>query len=499
MRENLCLLVIWLFLPVAMMAEKGDTICYVVDSLKYRALVSDTTVSVSDVDYGKKLPISSDGTLTLPSEVTFGGRTFPVSMIEEDAFSGHPELRHLVIGEGIWQLGDGAFRQCVNLESIHIPSTLILLDDYSFWGCSRLQKITVADGNTKYDSRDNCNAIISTQDSRLVKGCQTTRIPAGVTQIGRAAFIGQQSIYEMKIPKGIERICACAFKECINLSSVSLPQSLRTIDASAFWGCASLSELDLPENVSKIGESVVAFCHNLEKMTVSSANKVYDSRNGCNAIVEKDRDRIVAACGSSKIPNTIKCIASGAFVSVPVTEISIPGSVTEIAEWAFWGCADCVSIKVDADNAVFDSSGDCNAIIETATGKLVLGCARTVITERVREIGNSAFARIPMPCYMVIPEGVETIAENAFYLCPSMEMLVLPKTLRTIKWNAFSGCTGLQTVVTNSPDLFIGDYAFAYIPNLYVVDLPQKVTFESNRVFLGSPFQRVYEQTYGKP
>ena len=52
--------------------------------------------------------------------------------------------------------------------------------------------------------------------------------------------------------------------------------------------------------------------------------------------------------------------------------------------------------------------------------------------------------------------------------------------------------------MANSPELYIGDNAFSYIPNLYVVDLPQNVTFESNMVFYGSPFQKVYEQMYEK-
>ena len=100
----------------------------------------------------------------------------------------------------------------------------------------------VADGNPKYDSRDNCNAIISTHDDMLIKGCQTTKIPASVTEIGPTAFYGQQSIASISIPEGIERICACAFKECVNLASVSLPQSLTIIDDAAFYGCASLTD-----------------------------------------------------------------------------------------------------------------------------------------------------------------------------------------------------------------------------------------------------------------
>lgn len=499
MKRSSIFIAIWLLLmPVTVVADRGDTICYVVNSLKYRVLEWDSSVSVSDAHYGERLPVSSDGTLLLPSEVTLAGRTLPVSAIEDNAFYGHPELKHLIIGEGILALGENAFRQCVNLESIQIPSTLIMLDKWSFLGCSRLRKIMVADGNPKYDSRDNCNAIISTHDDMLIKGCQTTKIPASVTEIGPTAFYGQQSIASISIPEGIERICACAFKECVNLASVSLPQSLTIIDDAAFYGCASLTELDIPENVSKIGERVVSLCHNLKKMTVAPANKVYDSREGCNAIVEKDMDRIIAACGSSTIPEGIRSIASGAFYAVSVTEIFIPKSVTEIADLAFWGCADCVSIKVDEDNAVFDSRGDCNAIIESATGKLVLGCPRTVITDRVREIGNSAFARIPLPHCMKIPEGVETIADGAFAQCANMEMLVLPKSLRKIGSRSFWCCMDLQTVMANSSELYIGDNAFSYIPNLYAVDLPQNVTFESNMVFYGSPFQKVYEQMYEK-
>ena len=495
-----CLLAVCLlFLSVTVLGEKGDTICYVVDHLKYRVLEWDTSVVVSDVDFGERLPVSADGTLVLPSEVTIGGRTLPVSMIEDDAFSGHPELRHLVIGEGIWGLGYNAFQQCINLESIHIPSTLISLDDYSFWGCSRLKKITVADGNPKYDSKDNCNAIISTQDGILKKGCQTTRIPERVTQIGRAAFAGQQSIYDMKIPKGIEIIWACAFEGCVNLSSVSLPKSLKRIGDAAFQGCISLHELFIPENVSEIGENIVGYSQNLKSIKVSPDNKTYDSRDGCNAIVQKDNDRMIAACGDSKIPEGIRSIAPWAFVGIPITEISIPSSVTDIGERAFWGCADCSHIKVASGNAVYDSQGDCNAIIETATGKLVVGCVRTVITDRIREIGSYAFARIPLAKYIKIPEGVETISEEAFYLCSGMEMLILPKSLRTIRRDAFMCCTGLQTVIANSLELYIGDNAFSYNPNLYVVDLPKKVTFESNMVFWKSPFQKIYDKMYGKP
>ncbi len=94
----------------------------------------------------------------------------------------------------------------------------------------------VEDGNSVYDSRENCNAIIETQTNTLFLGCKNTRIPSSVTRIGEDAFI-LFNLTSITIPNGVTHINANAFRGCTGLTSVIIPNSMIRIGADAFWGC----------------------------------------------------------------------------------------------------------------------------------------------------------------------------------------------------------------------------------------------------------------------
>ena len=81
----------------------------------------------------------------------------------------------------------------------------------AFAHCSGLESIIVENGNTVYDSRDNCNAIIETETNTIIMGCKITIIPNSVTSIGSSAF-----------------------SHCIGLTSVTIPNSVTNIGVSAF-------------------------------------------------------------------------------------------------------------------------------------------------------------------------------------------------------------------------------------------------------------------------
>ena len=112
----------------------------------------------------------------------------------------------------------------------------------------------------------------------------------------------------------------------------------------------------------------------------------------------------------------------------------------------------CKSLKyvvVDSENPVLDSRNECNAIIETATNELRLGCAGTTIPEEVTTIGPFAFCGAGLYFYE-IPEGITTLKEGAFYACYNLVQLTLPSTLTTIEWNAFGYCVKLVEVINKS-------------------------------------------------
>ena len=111
-----------------------------------------------------------------------------VTSIGESVFDGCEGLTSVTIPSSVTSIGRGAFDGCNGLTSVTIPSSVTSIGDYAFSYCNGLTSIIVEKGNTKYDSRDNCNAIIETESNTLVCGCKNTVIPEGVTSIGSYTF-----------------------------------------------------------------------------------------------------------------------------------------------------------------------------------------------------------------------------------------------------------------------------------------------------------------------
>ena len=470
-----------------------DRIYIVKDCLRYRLFEEDSCAVIASVADGACLSLLQDSMLILPDSVTFEGRTYVVDGVGRYAFRNRLEIKRLVISERTTYIDEGAFLGCANLESIHVSSSLEWLDAYAFCYCPRLKEIWVDGNNERYDTLDSCNAIVNKEFDTLVLGCQTTRIPQGITSIGDYAFAGQTNLSTCKIPEGVENLGIGAFEGCTGLVHISLPHSLRSIGRSTFFDCMSLQEMHIPDGVKYIGSQALAGCQRLSRITVSKENETFDSRSECNAIVRTRDSELVKGCGATRIVEGIKSIGENAFWGSSLTEIHIPSTVTSIAPNAFGRCRFCTSIDVEPGNAVYDSHGDCNAIIETVTGKLVKGCGLTVIPKEVREIGEYAFSGMCMPANFVVPEGVQAIGDCAFSGC-DFTSVMLPNSLRIIGSNAFADCKLLNMVDADSPELFLGRDAFRFCYSLESVRLPQNVTFGSNTVFEYSPFQKIYEK-----
>ena len=80
------------------------------------------------------------------------------------------------------------YRYCTGLTSITIPNSVTSLGNGCFADCARLESIEVESGNTVYDSRENCNAIIETSSNTMIAGCKNTTIPNSVTYLGGYCF-----------------------------------------------------------------------------------------------------------------------------------------------------------------------------------------------------------------------------------------------------------------------------------------------------------------------
>jgi hypothetical protein len=182
---------------------------------------------------------SSLTTITIPNSVTF---------ISTYAFSGCTGLTSVTIPDSVSTIGSYAFEYCRGLTSINsnvsgeciIPNSVTSIGVCILRGCTSLTSIVVENGNTVYDSRNNCNAIIETETNTLIQGCKDTVIPNTITTIDRYSFSGYSTLTGITIPSSVTTIGNAAFGACTGLTAITIPNNVTTIGQNAFDGCSNL-------------------------------------------------------------------------------------------------------------------------------------------------------------------------------------------------------------------------------------------------------------------
>lgn len=286
-------------------------------------------------------------------------------------------------------IGKYAFHANELIEKIYIPESVISIGERVFTGCTQLSVIEVDKDNPVFDSRENCNAIIRTATNQLVAGCGKTFIPDTVNSICEYAFEFCQSLEEIYIPDSVKEICEHAFSCCRKLKTIRLPQNLKLLDYGVFRECISLKDIEIPESV--------------------------------------------------------KYIKNAAFLYNRLNSLVIPKNVKEIGINSFVG--EVKSIKVHSENAYFDSRGNCNAIIETASDTLIRASQTTVIPSSVKHIANYAFNYAKGLTEITIPEGVISIGHWAFYGYENLVRVTFPSTIEYIGDYAFDECKIKEIIV----------------------------------------------------
>ena len=137
----------------------------------------------------------------------------------------------------------------------------------------------------------------------------------GVTEIGASAFEDCSGLASITLPDSVTKIGGDAFRCCGGLASITLPDSVTEIGQGAFYGCNGLMSIMLPESVTEIGFFAFCDCSNLESIKVEENNRVYDSRENCNAIIEKSSNKLVIGCKNTKVPSGVTSIGEAIMVS----------------------------------------------------------------------------------------------------------------------------------------------------------------------------------------
>ena len=370
---------------------------------------------------GTEYTLDENGTLTITGNGSIDFGAFRGFGKEDDK----RVIKKVVISSGMIGIGNFAFENCSDLKSVEIPASVTSIGSAAFKDCSGLESMNIDEANTTYENPEGSNAIVEKSSKTLVAGCKNTKIPDDVKIIGAYAFCG-----------------------CSDLKSIEIPDNVSEIQVAAFDDCSNLTAIHIPAGVDKIALGVFMGCSNLNSITIDSANRSYESPGNANAIIDKGTMTLLEGSNNTVIPEGVKRIWQNAFAErIHLKSITIPASVTSIVGMPFSDCDSLEEIKVDADNAIFDSRNNCNAIIESATNTLIAGCGKTVIPEGIETIGDSAFERVKTLTHVTIPKSVTEIRGYAFERCENLSTVNLQKGIQTIGYGAFTECVGLTNLI----------------------------------------------------
>ena len=371
----------------------------------------------------------------------------------------------VIFPDSLLEIGEEAFDDCDGLESVSLPDGLTIIGNRAFRNCSD------------------------------IKG--TVTIPDSVTFIGESAFENCDNVTSAVFGRGVNEIAVKAFSCCDSLESIEIPDTITVIGQQAFEQCTSLTTVTIPDTITKIGYMAFEKCSGLETLYLGTGLTFaeYRSFEGCTVdyLFIKDMETFWAAKTSSSglgfkhlmlnnkavreitlpenwysvpakcfmewkdlkkitLNDTLESIGSEAFAFCDgLTEITIPANVRTIAVDAFKNCKSLKSLKVDKNNKIYDSRGNCNAIINTPTNILYIGCPGSYIPDTVTEIHSHAFEYCTALTEIRIPSSVTTIGNRAF-TGSGLTKIVLPESVTDID-GAFRECEELKDIAIGNPNL----------------------------------------------
>lgn len=504
--------------------------------------------------------------ITIPDSVTSIGR---------EAFYVCDELTNIDLSNNLVSIGFRAFASCYKLENITLPVTLVDLGEDTFSDCN-ITSITVPEGVKvlRYGVFSNCdklsevnlhNNIVSIEESAF-SNCTSLlslTIPDKVTNIGESAFRNCTGLTSITIPESVSAIGEKAFEGCTNITSVHItdvdkwcsiefgnqasnpvsvagnlyvndelitdlviPEGTTSIGSHIFVGCKHLTSVIIPDSVTRIGVGAFRGCSSLESITLPFIGATMDDK-GTNYL-----GHIFGATStsSSVVPSSLRTvvITGGTFIGTNafqdhggVTNITIPDSVTHIADGGFSGCSSLTNV----------SFGEHSQLTKLGIFAFSSCTSLTSISlpEGVTNIGNMAFRNCTALTHISIPDSITIINEGAFEGCTNLTYTIydngqylgnstspyvvlmsvvdssitsftIPDGTKIIYSHAFENCTALASIVVPSSVVHIGTDAFegcSALDNVYITDLASwcKITFNnraSNPINSSPHYKKLY-------
>ena len=305
-------------------------------------------------------------------------------------------------GKPVTRIGECAFSDCGGLTSITIPDSVTGIGESAFYGCSRLTSVT---------------------------------IPNGVTNIGEYAFSGCSRLTSVTIPNGVTNIEDGVFYGCSSLTSVTIPNRVTRIGSYAFFG-SGLTSVTIPDRVTGIRGYAFGECRGLTGVYIT------DLATWCR----------ISFSGYNGNPLSIahNLYLNGSLV----TNLTIPGSVTGVESYAFFGCGNLVSVTIPGSvtNIGYQAFSGCSGLDAVHITDLMAWCGIVFGSADANPLyyANRLYLNGGLVTDLTVPAGLSAIKDYAFYNCSSLLNVTIPDSVTSIGQQAFYGCSGLKDAVLPS-------------------------------------------------
>lgn len=413
-----------------------------------------------------------------------------IETLDSNVFYLCRKLESVIFNNNLTKIGLSAFSNC-NLKSLMIPKNVELIESSAFYNNPNLDYIVVDQENSKYDSRNGCNAIIETSKNQLLYASNNTVIPSGVLSISSNAFSYLNKLDEIIIPNSVTVIGDYAFLAS-SLSSIVIPENIKRIDGSIFSGCSNLLNVEIKSGFEFLDKNTFSGCPKSIFTEYENGYYIGFENNPYHLyVMPKDNTK-----ESFVVKDNCKLISVGAFdVCYKLKSLTIPfSSDKEYSEndnnqhmlgyiFGYNSYSNSEFIYQRVGNSYTGYTFPKSFEELTITGGEYISAGtfsnlklkKLTLSPTTKIIGDYAFYNLIQLKDITIPEGVTKIGTSAFGNCTSLENISLKEGVTKICSNAFENCTSLKAISLADSIEEIDSEAFSGCSSLVNITLPNNL------------------------